>query len=128
LGDLHQNDKGAANCTAIHNCEFVFNLEYEKAVAEYEEILKAGIGKIYFGWIGSYEESKRHYYVLNGPTFIIEFDNCALLMGKQITFMLFGERNEFGEDVLKNITKWKSINLAKHKPLTCGLPLCWRTE
>jgi hypothetical protein len=56
--------------------EFVFNLEYDKAVAEYDNIIKAGIGKIYFGWIGPYEESKPHYYVLNGPGFLIEFDNC----------------------------------------------------
>src|SRR6478735_1180159 len=55
--------------------EFVFNLEYDKATSEYDKILKAGVGKIYFGWIGSYEESKPHYYILNGPGFLIEFDN-----------------------------------------------------
>jgi len=36
--------------------EFVFNLQYDKAVIEYDEIVKAGIDKIYFGWIGKYDE------------------------------------------------------------------------
>lgn len=55
--------------------EFVFNLEYDKAVTEYEKILKAGIEKVCFGWIGESEETKAYYYILNGPTFIIEFNN-----------------------------------------------------
>lgn len=55
--------------------EFVFNMEYDKAIIEYNKILKAGVDKIYFGWIGEYEEKKAHYYVINGPTFLIEFDN-----------------------------------------------------
>jgi len=49
--------------------EFVFNLEYEKAVIEFAKITKAGVSSIYFGWIGPYEETKPHYFVLNGPTF-----------------------------------------------------------
>ena len=55
--------------------EFVFNMEYEKAVTEYNKIMKAGIDNIWFGWIGAYEEKKPHYYVINGPGFLIEFDN-----------------------------------------------------
>ena len=77
--------------------EYVFNLEYEKAVVEYDKILQAGIGKIYFGWIGPYEESKPHYYVLNGPTFLIEFDNS----GNHIHSIWREKGNENGEDVLK---------------------------
>jgi hypothetical protein len=77
--------------------EYVFNLEYEKAIVEYDKILQAGIGKIYFGWIGPYEESKPHYYVLNGPTFLIEFDNS----GDHIHSIWREKGNENGEDVLK---------------------------
>ncbi len=55
--------------------EFVFNLSYEKAINEYEKIAKAGVGNVYFGWIGAYKEKEAHYYNLNGPTFLIEFDN-----------------------------------------------------
>jgi hypothetical protein len=81
--------------------EFVFNLEYDKAVAEYDKILKAGIDKIYFGWIGPYEEAKPHYYVLNGPGFLIEFDNNGFGSGNHIHAIWREKGNEYGEDVLK---------------------------
>jgi hypothetical protein len=82
--------------------EFVFNLEYEKAMAEYDKILQAGIGKIYFGWIGSYQEHKPHYYVLNGPTFLIEFDNRGFNNDGNHIHAIWREKgNEYGEDVLK---------------------------
>lgn len=83
--------------------EFVFNMEYDKAVAEYDKILKAGIDKIYFGWIGGYEEKKAHYYVLNGPTFLIEFDNNGgpRNAANHIHAIWREKGNEYGEDVLK---------------------------
>ena len=83
--------------------EFVFNLEYDKALIEYDKILKAGVDKIYFGWIGKYEESEPHYYVLNGPTFIIEFDNNGgPRNGANHIHAIWREKgNEYGEDVLK---------------------------
>ncbi len=83
--------------------EFVFNLEYDKAVIEYEKILKAGVDKIYFGWIGETEEKKAHYYVLNGPTFIIEFDNNGgpRRVANHIHAIWREKGNEYGEDVLK---------------------------
>jgi hypothetical protein len=84
--------------------EFVFNLEYEKAVAEYDKIVKAGLNKIYFGWIGEIDEKKPHYYVLNGPTFIIEFDNNGgpRNSANHIHAIWREKGNEYGEDVLKN--------------------------
>lgn len=83
--------------------EFVFNLEYDKAVIEYDKIMKAGIDKIYFGWIGEYDEKKPHYYVLNGPTFIIEFDNNGgpRNSANHIHAIWREKGNEYGEDVLK---------------------------
>ncbi|MGC4036313.1 MAG: DUF3500 domain-containing protein [Chitinophagaceae bacterium] len=83
--------------------EFVFNLGYEKAVKEYDKILKAGIQNVYFGWIGAYEEKKPHYYVLNGPTFLIEFDNNGGPRGSanHIHAIWREKGNEYGEDVLK---------------------------
>jgi Protein of unknown function (DUF3500) len=78
--------------------EFVFNMEYDKAVTEYDKIVKAGIDKIYFGWIGPYEENKPHYFLLNGPTFIIEFANNN---GNHIHAIWREKGNEYGEDVLR---------------------------
>jgi len=83
--------------------EFVFNLEYPKAVQEYDKILKAGTADIYFGWIGAYEEKKPHYYVINGPGFLIEFDNNGgpRREANHIHAIWREKGNEYGEDVLK---------------------------
>lgn len=35
----------------------------------------AGIDRITFAWMGSLERGQRHYYRVQGPTFLIEFDN-----------------------------------------------------
>lgn len=91
--------------------EYVFNLEYEKAVMEYDKIIKGGIEHIYFGWIGAYEEHKPHYFVLNGPTFLIEFDNAGgpRNTANHIHTIWREKGNEYGEDVLK-----KHYQVEKH--------------
>ena len=83
--------------------EYVFNIEYEKATEEYDKIIKAGVDNIYFGWIGPYDEYKKHYFVLNGPTFLIEFDNAGGPRGSanHIHTIWREKGNEFGEDILK---------------------------
>jgi len=81
--------------------EFVFDMEYDKAVTEYDKILDAGIDKVYFGWIGPYKENEPHYYILNGPTFLIEFDNRGFGNGNHIHCIWREKGNEFGEDILK---------------------------
>jgi hypothetical protein len=82
--------------------EFVFNMEYEKALVEYDKIVKAGIDKIYFGWIGPVEEKQPHYYVLNGPTFLIELDNQGFMGNANHIHAIWREKgNEYGEDVLR---------------------------
>jgi hypothetical protein len=83
--------------------EYVFNIEYEKANIEYDKILKAGIDNIYFGWIGGQEEKIAHYFVLNGPTFLIEFDNNGgpRKAANHIHTIWREKGNEYGEDVLK---------------------------
>jgi hypothetical protein len=83
--------------------EFVFNLEWPKANVEFEKIMKAGIDNVYFGWIGPYDEYKAHYFILNGPTFLIEFDNAGgpRRSGNHIHAIWREKGNEFGTDVLK---------------------------
>ncbi|GIT29950.1 MAG: hypothetical protein Ct9H300mP1_19960 [Planctomycetaceae bacterium] len=39
------------------------------------EINKAGIENIYFAWGGSQKRDERHYYRVQGPTFLVEYNN-----------------------------------------------------
>lgn len=77
--------------------EYIYNFEWEKANEEYGKVMKAGLKDVYFGWIGPYSEDKSHYYMLNGPTFLIEMDN----RGNHIHTIWREKGNEYGEDVLK---------------------------
>ena len=83
--------------------EFVFNFEYDRASVEYNKIVKAGIQNIYFGWIGGDKEFEPHYYILNGPTFLIEFDNNGgpRKSANHIHAIWREKGNEYGEDMLK---------------------------
>jgi hypothetical protein len=40
-----------------------------------DRAMKAGIDKIHFAWAGSGEPGQGHYYRLQGPTFLLEYDN-----------------------------------------------------
>ncbi len=83
-------------------CEYVFNFDYDKAVMEYDKILKASIDNIYFAWIGPKDEKSPHYFMLNGPTFLIEFDNNGFAGQANHIHTIWREKgNEYGEDVLK---------------------------
>ncbi|HEV8317621.1 MAG TPA: DUF3500 domain-containing protein [Vicinamibacterales bacterium] len=39
------------------------------------KVRKAGIERIAFAWAGEVERGRKHYYRVQGPTFLIEFDN-----------------------------------------------------
>jgi Protein of unknown function (DUF3500) len=41
----------------------------------FERLSAAGIENVRFGWAGSMEPRRPHYYRLQGPTFLLEFDN-----------------------------------------------------
>jgi len=45
------------------------------ARARLEALQRAGMDRITFGWAGSLDVGKPHYYRVQGPTFLIEYDN-----------------------------------------------------
>jgi len=45
------------------------------AASHIAEVRSAGLETIRFGWAGSLEPRHTHYYRLQGPTFLLEFDN-----------------------------------------------------
>lgn len=40
-----------------------------------ERLRAAGLDRVRFAWMGSLERGQRHYYRIQGPTFLIEYDN-----------------------------------------------------
>jgi hypothetical protein len=45
------------------------------ARAALARVQRAGIARTRFGWAGSTRPGVPHYYRLQGPTFLLEFDN-----------------------------------------------------
>ena len=80
--------------------EYVFNLRPELARQDMQKIREAGIRKIHFAWAGSLEPGKGHYYRVQGPTFILEYDNTQN-NANHIHCVWRDFTNDFGEDLLK---------------------------
>ena len=66
-----------------------------------ERIERAGFGKLHFGWAGSIEAGKPHYYRLHGPTVLIEYDNTQNNANHIHTVWRDLER-DFGGDLLRS--------------------------
>ena len=82
--------------------EYVHNFEHQKAQDLIAKIEQTGLQKIYFAWIGSLENNQPHYYIINGPDFLIEYDNVGFQNdGNHIHAILREKGNDFGEDLLK---------------------------
>jgi hypothetical protein len=65
-----------------------------------DRIEKAGFGKLRFGWAGSIESAKPHYYRIHGPTVLIEYDNTQNNANHIHTVWRDLER-DFGGDLLR---------------------------
>ena len=82
--------------------EYINNLEKIKAHEYLYKIENSGIDEIWFAWAGSYVAQKPHYYIINGPDFIIEYDNFGFQQDGNHIHSIWREKgNDFGEDVLK---------------------------
>lgn len=65
-----------------------------------EKIRKAGIEKVGFAWAGEAERGKKHYYRVQGPTFLIEFDNTQN-DANHIHSVWRDFNGDFGRDLLR---------------------------
>lgn len=82
--------------------EYTHNFEHSKAHQLTQKIMKTGVDKIYFAWIGSLENNKPHYYIIHSPDFLIEYDNVGFQNDGNHIHAIFREAgNDFGEDILK---------------------------
>ena len=64
-------------------------------------IEKAGWDRVAFAWAGSAERGKKHYYRVQGPTFLIEYDNTQN-DGNHIHSVWRDFNGDFGEDLLRD--------------------------
>jgi hypothetical protein len=64
------------------------------------EIKKGGLDKIAFAWAGPVEPGQKHYYRVQGPTFVIEFDNTQN-DGNHIHSVWRDFESDFGRDLLR---------------------------
>jgi len=66
-----------------------------------EALQRTGIDKITFGWAGALEVGGPHYYRVQGPTFLIEYDNTQNDANHiHSVWRDFG--NDFGRDLLRD--------------------------
>jgi hypothetical protein len=68
------------------------------------KIRKAGVEKIAFAWAGASERGKKHYYRVQGPTFLIEYDNTQN-DGNHIHSVWRDFDGDFGRDLLREHLK-----------------------
>jgi hypothetical protein len=65
---------------------------------------KAGVDKIGFAWAGPIERGQKHYYRIQGPTFLVEYDNTQN-DGNHIHSVWRDFDRDFGRDLLREHLK-----------------------
>jgi len=79
---------------------FVHQIRPELAAADLKEMEDAGFDKISFAWRGFIQPGKPHYYRVQGPTFIFEYDNMQN-NANHVHIVWRDFKNDFGKDLLK---------------------------
>jgi hypothetical protein len=72
------------------------------------QLKTAGLEKITFAWAGDSELGKKHYYRIQGPTFLIEYDNTQN-DGNHVHSVWRDFNGDFGRDLLR-----EHVTLVKH--------------
>jgi len=72
----------------------------ELAKEDLRKINEAGIDKLSFAWAGGIEKGEGHYYRVQGPTFLLEYDNTQN-NNNHIHAVYRDFENDFGEDLLR---------------------------
>jgi hypothetical protein len=75
-------------------------LRGEVADQDLQKIQAGGFEKVHFAWAGGIEPGQKHYYRVQGPSFLIEYDNTQG-NGNHIHCVWRDMNNDFGDDLLK---------------------------
>jgi hypothetical protein len=79
---------------------YTSNMAADIAAERLAKIKSAGMDKIRFAWAGETEKGKKHYYMVQGPTFLIEYDNTQN-NGNHIHSVWRDFNGDFGRDLLR---------------------------
>lgn len=80
--------------------EYVHNVTHDVAAEQMARIDEAGFGNLHFAWAGSLDPDQPHYYRIQGPTVVFEYDNTQ--NGARHPHSVWRDlTNDFGEDLLK---------------------------
>ena len=79
---------------------FVHQIRPELAAADLKEIEDAGFDNVSFAWMGFIQPEKPHYFRVQGPTFILEYDNTQN-KANHVHIVWRDFKNDFGKDLLK---------------------------
>lgn len=80
--------------------EYVHSFRREVARDDMKKIREAGVEKLTFAWAGGDQPGQPHYYRIEGPSFIFEYDNTQN-DANHIHAVWRDFKNDFGADLLK---------------------------
>jgi hypothetical protein len=79
--------------------EYAANMPDDLAAVRMDAARKAGLDKIHFAWAGGPDRGQGHYYAVQGPTFLIEYDNTQN-NANHIHSVWRDFNGDFGDDLL----------------------------
>jgi hypothetical protein len=80
--------------------EYICRMPEDVASERRERLERAGWEKIFFAWAGGSQSGQPHYYRLQGPTFLIEYDNTQN-QANHIHTVWRDFEGDFGRDLLR---------------------------
>jgi hypothetical protein len=83
---------------------YTSTMEADIASEQKTALEKAGLDKILFAWAGETELGKKHYYRIQGPTFLVEYDNTQN-DGNHVHSVWRDFNGDFGRDILREHLK-----------------------
>ena len=79
---------------------YASTMEADVAAERLAVAKRAGLDKVRFAWAGETEKGKKHYYRIQGPTFLVEFDNTQN-DGNHVHSVWRDFAGDFGRDLLR---------------------------
>ncbi len=80
---------------------YIDRLPHELAAIELKKLYEAGLDAVHFAWAGPQDRGMPHYYRLQGPFFLVEYDNTQN-NANHIHTVWRNLKDDFGEDLLRS--------------------------